>query len=166
MDFIEQLPESSGFTTILVVVDRFMKQGIFIPMTNEVNSTELAHLFVLHIFSKHGVLLHITSNRSSKFISHFFHSLGKVLDMTLHFTSGYHPEGDGQMEQTNQTLEQYLHCYCNYQQDNWSELLPRTEFAYNNAPSATTGISPFFANKGYHPNISVYLEHEVTSVRA
>src|ERR1700726_1037952 len=63
-------------------------------------------------------------------------------------------------------LEQYLHCYCNYQQDNWSELLPLVEFAYNNAPSATTGISPFFANKGYHLNISVYLEREVTSVRA
>src|ERR1700726_4659808 len=63
-------------------------------------------------------------------------------------------------------LEQYLHCYCNYQQDNWSELLPLAEFAYNNALSATTGISPFFANKGYHPNISVYPEREVTSVRA
>src|ERR1700726_788738 len=83
--------------------------------------------------------------------------------MTLHFTSGYHPEGDGQTEQTNQTLEQYLHCYCNYQQDNWSELLPLAEFAYNNAPM---GVSPFFANKGYHPNISVYPECEVTLAHA
>jgi len=43
------------------------------------------------------------------------------LDMKIHFTSGYHPEGDGQTEQTNQTLEQYLRVYCNYQQDNWSD---------------------------------------------
>ena len=56
----------------------------------------------------------------------------------------------------NQTLEQYLHVYCNYQQDNWSELLSLVEFAYNNAPSATTSISPFFANKEYHLNISVH----------
>ena len=40
------------------------------------------------------------------------------------------------------------------------------EFAYNNAPSATTGGLPFFANKGYHPNISVYPEHNMTSTRA
>src|SRR6202045_3793432 len=166
MDFIEQLPESSSFTVILVVVDRFTKQGIFIPMNNKVNSVELAHLFILHIFSKHGVPLHVTSDHGSEFVSRFFHLLGKVLDMTLHFTSGYHPEGDGQTEQTNQTLEQYLHCYCNHQQDNWSELLPLAEFAYNNALSTTTGISPFFANKGYHPNISVYPEREVTSVHA
>ena len=86
--------------------------------------------------------------------------------MELHFTSGYHPEGDGQTERMNQTLEQYLRVYCNYQQDNWAELLPLAEFAYNNAPNATTGISPFFANKGYHPNISVHPERDLASSRA
>jgi len=86
--------------------------------------------------------------------------------MRLHFTSGYHPEGDGQTKHTNQTLEQYLHVYCNYQQDNWSELLPLAEFAYNNAPSATTSVSPFFANKGYHPNITVHPKHNIASSQA
>jgi hypothetical protein len=53
--------------------------------------------------------------------------------MKLHFTSGYHPEGDGQTERTNQTLEQYLRIYCNYQQSNWASLLPIAKFTYNNA---------------------------------
>ena len=66
----------------------------------------------------------------------------------------------------NQTLEQYLRVYCNYKQDNWSELLPLVEFAYNNALSATTGISLFFANKGYHLNITVHSEHDIASSRA
>jgi len=35
------------------------------------------------------------------------------------------------------------------------------EFAYNNAPSATTGISPFFANKEYHLNITIHSEHDI-----
>ena len=35
------------------------------------------------------------------------------------------------------------------------------EFAYNNAPSATTGVSPFFANKGYYPNLIVYPEQDI-----
>jgi hypothetical protein len=52
--------------------------------------------------------------------------------MKLHFTFGYHPEGDGQMERVNQTLEQYLQIYCNFQQDNWHTLLPIAEFCYNN----------------------------------
>jgi len=166
MDFIEKLPSSSGFDTILVIVDRLSKQAIFIPTHNTITSAELARLFITHVFSKHGVPSHVTSDRSSEFVSYFFHSLGTALDMRLHFTSGYHPEANGQAERTNQILEQYLCIYCNYQQDNWSELLPLAEFAYNNAPSATTGVSPFFANKGYHPNLSVYPERDIASSRA
>ena len=108
MDFIKQLPSSDGFTSILVVVDHLSKQGIFILTYNTITSPEFAKLFVVHVFSKHGVPTHVTSDRGSEFVSHFFRSLGKALRMTLHFTSGYHPEGDGQTKQTNQTLEQYL----------------------------------------------------------
>ena len=107
MDFIEQLP-SNGFTSILVIVDCLSKQGIFILTYNTITSPELAKLFIAHVFSKHGVPSHVTSDRGSEFISHFFRSLRKALRMTLHFTSRYHPEGDGQTKQTNQTLEQYL----------------------------------------------------------
>jgi len=40
------------------------------------------------------------SDQGSEFVSHFFQSLGKALDMKLHFTLGYHPEGDGQTKRT------------------------------------------------------------------
>jgi len=163
MDFIEKLPLSSGFNTILIIVDQLTKQAIFTPAHDTIMSMDLACLFILHVFSKHGVSFHVTSNRSSEFMSNFFRSLGTALNMWLHFTLGYHPEGDGQTKHMNQTLEQYLHIYCNYQQDNWSELLPLAEFAYNNAPSITTSVSPFFANKRYHPNITVHPERDITS---
>ena len=129
MDLIESLPTSNGFTDILVIVDRLSKQAIFIPCDNHLTAPKLAELFVLHVFSKHGIPSHVTSDRGSEFVSRFFRALGELLDMKLHFTSGYHPEGDGQTERVNQTLEQYLRAYCNYQQDNWSRLLPIAEFA-------------------------------------
>src|SRR5258708_14891183 len=157
MDFIEQLPASEGFTVILVIVDRLTKQSLFIPTHNMVDAPQLARLFLTHIFSKHSAPGHVTSDRGTEFVSHFFHSLGSLLSMKLHFMSGYHLEGNGQMEHINQVLEQYLRAYTNYQQDNWAPLLPLAEFAYNNAASATTGISPFFANKGYHPRLSTNL---------
>ena len=166
MDFIEHLPNSSGHTALLVVVDRLSKQGIFIPTTDNITAPELARLFIIHVFSKHGVPAHVTYDWGSEFVSHFFHSLGTALDMRIHFTSGYHLEGDGQTERLNQTLEQYLHIFCNYQQDNWSEILPLAEFTYNNSPSTTTGVTPFFANKGYHPNITVFPECELASIKA
>src|SRR3979490_2524585 len=97
MDFIEQLPPSSGFTFILVIVCRLTKQSIFIPTVDMITSAELAKLFVLHVFSKHGIPSHVTSDQGSEFVSHFFRSLSKALDMCLHFTLGYHPEANGVM---------------------------------------------------------------------
>ena len=108
MDFIEKLPMSDSSDTILVIIDHLTKQSIFILTIETITSPMLANLFVLLVFSKHGVPLHITSDHSMEFISAFFRSLSKVLDMKLHFTSHYHPEGDRQTECTYQTLEQYL----------------------------------------------------------
>jgi len=124
MDFIKKLSSSSRFDTILIIVDQLTKQIIFMPTHDTIISADLAHLFVLHVFSKHSIPSHVISDRGSKFVSNFFWSLGTALNMWLHFTSSYHPKGDKQTKCTNQTLEKYLHAYCNYQQDNWSELLP------------------------------------------
>ena len=107
MDFIEELPNSSGYNSILVIVDRASKQSIFLPTYTTITSKQLAELFVIHLFSKHGVPSHVTSDRGSEFISAFFCTLGQALSIQLHFTSGYHPEADGQTEQVNQMLEQY-----------------------------------------------------------
>ena len=66
----------------------------------------------------------------------------------------------------NQTIEQYLHIYCNYQQDNWTNLLSLAEFAYNNAHQPTIDCSPFYANFGFHPKFTINLCSPSTSVPA
>jgi Integrase zinc binding domain len=50
MDFIEQLPDSKGFTAILVVVDHFTKQALFIPTHDTITSAQLAELFIIRLF--------------------------------------------------------------------------------------------------------------------
>ena len=62
-----------------------------------------------------------------------------------------HPQTDGQMEWVNQSLEQYLWNFCNYDQDDWAELFPMAEYAYNNSTTSATGMSPFYANYEFHP---------------
>ena len=105
MDFIEHLPASSGYTSILIVVTQLSKQGIFILTVDKINTPQLIKLFIIDMFSKHDVPTHITCHHRSEFVSAFFPSLGQVLDMKIHFTSGYHPDGGGQTEHLNQTLE-------------------------------------------------------------
>ncbi|SPC63716.1 uncharacterized protein UHOD_11307 [Ustilago sp. UG-2017b] len=154
MDLIEQLPPSSDFTAILVVVDRLTKMAIFVPTTNELDAPELAKLFLRHVYSKHGLPTSIVSDRGSEFTSHFWHSLSTLLGIENHFSSAYHPQSDGQTERVNQVLEQFLRGYSNHLQTDWSDLLPLAEFSYNNAEHASTQLTPFFANYGYHPCFS------------
>jgi len=158
MNFIEQLLLLESYTNILVVVDQLTKQALFILTIRALNATMLGELFVRYIFFKHGVPSHVTFNQGMEFMSKFFRSLADALDIKLYFTSGYHPEADGQTERTNQTLKQFLRIYCNYQQSNWLQLLPVAEFVYNNTPSSTTSISPFYTNKGYYPRMELQVK--------
>jgi hypothetical protein len=47
MDFVTDLPEStaSGYTDILVVVDRLTKMVIYLPSRKDVDSLDLARMF-------------------------------------------------------------------------------------------------------------------------
>src|SRR6202045_1336366 len=96
----------------------------------------------------------IVSDRGRLFVSKFWSSLCQALDITSNLSTAYHPETDGQTEQVNQILEQYLQIHANYLQDDWTSQLPFAEFVYNNPPHSTTGVSPFFVNKGYHPKLT------------
>ena len=81
MNFIEKLLSSSGFDTILVIVDWLTKQAIFVLAHNTIMFTNLACLFVFHVFSKHGIPFHVIFNRGLEFVLNFFYSLDTALDM-------------------------------------------------------------------------------------
>ena len=166
MDFIEWLPVSQGFDTILVVVDRLTKMALFIPTHSNDDVPWLARHFLEHVFSKHGTPSDIVSDRGKHFVSRFWVLLCTLLGIQSNLSTAYHPETDGQTERTNQILEQYLRMYINYEQDDWATLLPYAKFAYNNTPQSATGVSPFFANKGYHLSIEVNVEQVSSSEAA
>ena len=63
----------------------------------------------------------------------------------------WQPKTDGQTEQLNGVMEQYLRVYVKYLQDNWLDWLLLAEFTGNNTKSKTTKVFLFFANKRFHP---------------
>ena len=75
----------------------------------------------------------------------------ELQDVDVRMSTAFHQQTDGQTERVNQISEQYLRSYCSYQQDDWAELLPLAEHAYNSAVSESINISPFEANYGFSP---------------
>jgi hypothetical protein len=157
MDFIMELPPSSGYNAVYVCVDRLTKMAHFIPTTTEVTAEETARLYCRDVWRLHGLPADIVSDRGAQFISKFTRRLLELLDIEGNRSTSHHPQSDGQTERVNQTLEQYLRVYCDYQQDDWCDLLPVAEFVYNNMQNASTLVSPFLANYSYHPHSTIPL---------
>src|SRR5215469_7958635 len=158
MDFIEGLPLSDGFDTILVVVCRLMKMGLFIPTHNNVDTEGVTLLFLRHVFSKHGAPSDIVSDRGKHFVSRFWKSLCHMLNIKSNLSTTYHLETDSQTKQLNQILKQYLRIYIHHEQDNWAHFLPFAEFTYNNTKHSATQVTLFFVNKGFHPTLEISLD--------
>ncbi|KAL2010988.1 hypothetical protein VTN00DRAFT_3706 [Thermoascus crustaceus] len=152
------------YDSILVIVDRLTKYAYFLPYKKLSNVEELAYTFLRIIFGNHGMPEEFVSNRDKLFTSGFWQTLTRQLGSKHKLSTTAHPQTDGQTEWMNQTLEQYLHCYINYQQDNWVELLPMAQFAYNSAKNETTQESLFYAN--YRFELSAYQEPKPDKVLA
>jgi hypothetical protein len=167
MDFVTDLPESteSAYTGILVVVDRLTKMAIYLPCRKDVDSPELARMFFEEVICKHGVPDNIVTDRGSQFTSRFWNRVCPHLSIDHRLSTSFHPQTDGQTERQNQTMEQYLRAFATYEQDNWVDLLPLAEFAYNNSVHVSTRLTPFFANYGYHPEMHFKLPNEAPEAR-
>ncbi|SCV67085.1 BQ2448_5731 [Microbotryum intermedium] len=136
MDHIVDLPSSSGFDSVLVIVDRLTKEAHFIPACKSDTLKTLASQFKTHIFRLHGLPGDIVSDHGATFTLSWWTEFLKMLDI----------------------LEHYLHHFCDYHQDDWYDLLPLAEFSYNNSFHSSIGMTPFFASCGYHPRLEVTLQ--------
>src|SRR5437762_7421274 len=145
-DFIIDLPlsktsDSQTYDSILVFVDRFTKMTHFVPCLKSTDAAEFANMFLNHVIRLHGIPGSLVSDRGSIFTSHFWSSLSSLMGLKRRLSTAFHPQTDGQTERMNQTLEQYLRIFCNYQQDDWANLLSLAEFSYNNSRQASLGCS-------------------------
>ena len=155
LDWITDLPPSHYHDAILVVVDRLTKMALFVPTTKSMTAPDVAYLFLQHVVRPHGLPDTLVSDRDPVFTSHFWRRLLELCGIRANRSTAFHPQTDGQTERLNSVLEQYLRIYTDYQQSDWASLLPLAEFSYNNSKHSATTLSPFFANYGFHPRMTL-----------
>ncbi|UTT90028.1 hypothetical protein NDA17_007784 [Ustilago hordei] len=167
LDFIEGLPtskkyDSKTYDSILVIVDRLTKFAILAPTHKTVTAKQTAVLLYGHMVRLFGYPDHMVSDRGRQFISGAWKAFAEQMGVKHSLSTAYHPQTDGQTERVNQVIEQYLRMYCNYEQNDWANLLDTAAFVYNNTVHNSIGVSPFFACYGWnpkaHPDIPQRLE--------
>ncbi|KAJ1581417.1 hypothetical protein NDA11_002946 [Ustilago hordei] len=156
LDFIEGLPpskkyDSKTYDSILVIVDRLTKFAILAPTHKTVTAKQTAVLLYGHMVRLFGYPDHMVSDRGRQFISGAWKAFAEQMGVKHSLSMAYHPQTDGQTERVNQVIEQYLRMYCNYEQNDWANLLDTAAFVYNNTVHNSIGVSPFFACYGWNP---------------
>ena len=66
----------------------------------------------------------------------------------------FHPQINGQTKRQNNLIEAYLKIFVNWEQINWTRLLPMAEFAYNNVKNASINYTLFKLNYSYYLRVS------------
>jgi len=108
-------------------------------------------MFFEHVICNHSVPDNIITDRGKEFTVRFSNRVWSHLSINHRLWTTFHPQTDCQTDRQNQTMEQYLLAFSNYEQDKWVELLPLAEFAYINSVHHSTRMTPFWANYHYHP---------------
>ncbi|RVW54084.1 Transposon Tf2-8 polyprotein [Vitis vinifera] len=136
MDFIEGLPKSEGYNSILVVVDRLSKYAYFSLLKHHFTAQTVAAIFV------------------------------RDVGTSLRHSTAYHLQTDGQTEVVNRCVETYLRCFSYNKPRRWSTWISWAEYWYNTTFHSSTNTTPFRAVYGRDPPPLIRFGSDSTSVLA
>jgi len=153
VDFVVELPLSSGHDAVMTIVDSVSKQTHFILMHMTVTAEGAAQLFLHQVWKLHGLPKCVVSDQGPQFVARFTRELYRLLGIKLVSSTAWHPQTDGQTERINQELDQYLQLFVNERQDNWYNLLSMAEFQHNNHVHSATQQPLFLLDTGHIPRM-------------
>ena len=145
MNFVLTLPHIEfSSDTMLTVTNKFFKR-ILLMSDKSIFSTQDWANILLRYFNivDWEYFMIIISDRDRKFLSDFWKSIFRALDIQLLYFTTYHSQTDDSSERTNQTVKMTLKHYMLSMKDSikWSEILSRFQSVLNNSRFAFTSKS-------------------------
>jgi len=86
------------YNAICVIVDRYTKMALYLPIVKTITVTELADLFLNEVVRRFGTPRGIVSDRGSIFTSEFWSELCFAAKIKRRLSTAFHPQTDGQTE--------------------------------------------------------------------
>lgn len=154
IDFMKLEKSSDGRENVLVISDVFSKYSIAVATKNQEAGT-VAKVLVEQWFQRFGAPDKLHSDQGRDFEGRVIQELCRIYSVTKTRTTPYHPQGNGQVERFNRTLQGLLRTLSAEQKKRWPLYLPELVQAYNSTPHSTTGFCPHFMLYGQEPRLPV-----------
>ena len=125
---------------ILSIIDYTTKYPIAIPLPNK--RTKCVASALRRAFAMLGFPRIIISDQEPSFVSEIMRTFYKEMGIEAKYSSPYHPETNGLVENFQKTFKIMLNKFAN-EEKQWDELIEPLLFAYRQSPHLSTGYSPF-----------------------
>ena len=131
-----------GNVYVLVITDCFSKYTEAYAMPNQQAAT-IAEILVKRWIHTYGEPSQVHSDQGSNFMSELVTQVCEIYDIEKTRTTPYHPQGDGQVERYNKTMMNIVYSMVE-KNDEWDEVLPFAQSAYNGTVHEVTSFTPNF----------------------
>jgi len=118
IDFAGPFNKSEGYTSIMVILDRFTSYTHLIPLKDTATSEEIFKKLNSTVFDVHGLPLSIVFDQDSRFTSKFWLQMMKSLGILVWMATQSHHKMNGQVERRIRTLKQLMRNFVNPRQNN------------------------------------------------
>ena len=138
-----ELDKSPRIANVLVFQDHFTKYVLVYVTPNQTAKTFAKFLYAGYI-SIFGAPARLLSDRGTGFTSSIIQELCEILGIQQLWTMPYHPQTNGLVERSHQTI---MHMIGNLGEDkkaDWPSHLAEIVHAYNATQSTVTGYSPHY----------------------
>ena len=161
MDYMGPLPETCrGNKHLLVIGDHFSKWCEAFP-TKDQKATTVAPILVSKLFSRFGPPDVLHSDQGTNFESNLMKDICNMMGIHKSRTTAYHPQGDGQVERQNRTLQEILSTFVADHPGDWDLFVDLAVYAYNTSRHESTGFSPYEIVFGRTPRMPIEVDLDV-----
>ena len=142
LDIVGPLPTTKKGNQYIIVLVDYLTKWVEAEPTRNIESDDVIS-FLSKVFARHGIPEILITDNGPQFCSDKTKAFLDLYGVYVHFTTTYHPESNGEVENRNKEIGKYLRILCNRNTTIWDEMLPSALWALRTCKNETTKFSSF-----------------------